>query len=271
METYTRFVSRRGICRELWSDNGTTFVGLNNELNRLLEDWGNAVPHQQLANIGTTWRFITPGAPHQGGIWEAGVKSVKHHLRRVLGNQSLTANKMYTVLTQIEACLNSRPLVPVSQELSDPQPLTPGHFLIGRPLLQPVLAEDVSQQPANRLTQWGQQQQLVASFWSRWKDDYLLSLQRRMKWYNPTPNIEQDDIVVILDEATPPATWPLGKVLEVIPGKDGFVRNVVIETAASTVKRPIHLKRPIQKVITLVNHAVRQADVQSGSGFPPLN
>lgn len=208
-------------------------------------------------------RFISRRGVCNGGIWEAGVKSVKFHLRRVLGAHSLTANKLYTLLTQIEACLNSRPLAPVSQDLSDPQPLTPGHFLIGRPLLQPPLSQDTTDVPYNRLTAWGHQQQLINSFWSRWKDEYLLSMQRRMKWYSPSNNLEVGDIVLILDENTPPTAWLLGKIEEVLPGKDGFVRNVVIKTQTST------LKRPIQKVISFVNHR-SDTNNPSGSGFPNL-
>lgn len=265
LETFTRFTSRRGLCEELWSDNGTTFVGTNNELRRVRKEWENALPHQNLANMGTSWKFITPGAPHQGGIWEAGVKAVKGHLRRCLGDRLLTANQMYTFLTQVEACLNSRPLVPVSQDLSDPQPLTPGHFLIGRPLLQPLLTEDVADQPENRLTLWGRMQKLVASFWTRWRDEYLGTLQKRMKWFNAGANVKKDDIVIILNENTRPASWPLGRIVEVYPGADGFVRNVDVSTQTSKTV----LKRPIQKIILLFNHndSTILSPLQPGPGF----
>lgn len=262
LETYTRFISRRGMCNELWSDNGTTFVGLNHELKQVLESWKDSLPFQKMANLGTTWNFITPAAPHQGGIWEAGVKSVKFHLRRALGDRSYTANQFYTILTQVEACLNSRPLVPVSQDLADPQPLTPGHFLIGRPLLQPPMAMETSDLPLNRVTAWGHQQRIVSSFWTRWKEEYMLSLQQRMKWRNPCTNIQIDDIVVILDEATPPASWPLGRVIDIKPDDNGFIRNVIIKTAATT------LTRPVQKTISLISHESTPSNTRSGTGFP---
>lgn len=177
LETFARFVSHRGSCKELWSDNGTNFVGSNNELKRVLDEWQGSLPHQQLANYQTNWQFIPPGAPHQGGLWESGVRSVKHHLRRTIGVRILTPNYLYTLLTRVGACLNSRPLGPLSQDVSDLSPLTPGHFLIGRPLLQPLLTEDVSSVPDNRLTAWAQQQKLIGAFWQRWKEEYLVSLQ----------------------------------------------------------------------------------------------
>lgn len=237
LETFARFTGRRGACQELWSDNGTTFVGTDNELKRVIAGWNEKLPHEHLANYGTTWRFITPGAPHQGGMWEAGVKAVKHHLRRTIGAQKLTSNQMYTILT--------RPIVPISQDGNDLEALTPGHFLIGRPLLQPPLTEELLSCPDNRLTAWGRQQKLVQSFWQRWKEEHLLTLQARAKWHTTNKNLRVGDIVIILSENTPPSDWPLGRVTAVHPGKDELVRNVDIRTATTT------LTRPIQKIVPL--------------------
>ena len=67
-----------------------------------------------------------------GGLWEAAVEATKRHLRRVIGDQILTFVEYSTLLCRIEACLNSRPLCPPSDDVSDLQPLTPAHFLIQR-------------------------------------------------------------------------------------------------------------------------------------------
>lgn len=88
---------------------------------------------EQLATNGTEWEFIPPSAPHFGGIWEAGVKAVKHHLRRILGDHTLAFEELIMLLCQIEACLNSRPLYPLSNNPRDLTALTPGHLLIGKP------------------------------------------------------------------------------------------------------------------------------------------
>ncbi|XP_058810431.1 uncharacterized protein LOC131675462 [Phymastichus coffea] len=129
----TRFVGRYGRLTEIWINNGTNFRGANHELQRLLKaaemDWELIKGH--LALEGTVCNFILPSAPHFGGLWEAGVKSTKMHLRRVAGPWRLTYEEFSTLLVSVEAVLNSRPLAPPSGDLSDLDALTPSHFLIG--------------------------------------------------------------------------------------------------------------------------------------------
>ncbi|KAL6417860.1 hypothetical protein ACFW04_012486 [Cataglyphis niger] len=117
-----RFTARRGLCRSLYSDCGTNFVGADAQL-RAFFAASNPAQRQiadQLANDRMQWRFNPPSAPHFGGLWEAAVKSLKHHLRRVLGESTLTYEEMSTFLTQIESCMNSRPLQAL---LDDPDSL----------------------------------------------------------------------------------------------------------------------------------------------------
>ena len=135
--SFRRFVSRRGHCAELLSDNGTTFRGADGELQSLFKAasafYGEV--SATLAMDGTKWSFIPPYSPHFGGLWEAAVKSAKYHLRRVIGDHTLTYEETATLLCQVEACLNSRPLTPMSDDPSDLTSLTPGHFLVGEPLI----------------------------------------------------------------------------------------------------------------------------------------
>jgi hypothetical protein len=111
LAAFKRFASRRGIPSDMYSDNGTNFQGADKELRdsfaRIVRDDDLA---STLANDGTAWHFIPAASPHFGGMWEAGVKSVKHHLRRIVGNHTLSMEEFGTLLCQIEACLNSRPL-----------------------------------------------------------------------------------------------------------------------------------------------------------------
>ncbi|XP_046628209.1 uncharacterized protein LOC124309036 [Neodiprion virginianus] len=133
---YKRFTSRRGICASIASDCGTNLVSADSELRRLLA--ASSKEFSEIANIlashGTQWRFNPPSAPHFGGKWEAGVKSVKFHLKRVIGEATQTFEQFATFLTQVEATPNFRPLCAISDDPRDPSALTPGHFLDGSAL-----------------------------------------------------------------------------------------------------------------------------------------
>ncbi len=133
-----RFVARRGKPSTIWSDHGTNFVGANRELKEFVEFLGEEKNAKRISQFCSSqkinWKFIPERAPHFGGLWEAAVKSLKSHLKKVTVNIKLTFEEACALLTQIEACLNSRPLVPLSSNDDCIEALTPGHFLIGRPL-----------------------------------------------------------------------------------------------------------------------------------------
>ncbi|XP_044014169.1 uncharacterized protein LOC122856520 [Aphidius gifuensis] len=130
---YRRFTSLRGVCKNLYSDCGTNFVGAIKELRSLNTQAHNMCDFaHQLSLEGTNWHLNPPGAPHQGGKWEAGVKSMKHHLSRIMGATLYTYHQLDTLVKQISAQLNSRPLCPMTNDPNDLEALTPGHFLIGR-------------------------------------------------------------------------------------------------------------------------------------------
>lgn len=119
----------------IYSDNGTTFTGADRELALAYRGAVNDPDFlNRIATDHVSWHFIPPSAPHFGGLWEAGVRSVKHHLHRVLDKHTLTFEELSTLLCKIEACLNSRPLAPLNDTFDDYKSLTPGHFLIGSAL-----------------------------------------------------------------------------------------------------------------------------------------
>ncbi len=146
---------------------------------------------------------------------------------------------MTTTLCQIEACLNSRPLIP-SLDANDDDgicTLTPGHFLIGRPL--EALPSHVHTEPILRLKRWKLCQALTQHFWKRWSSEYLNGLQRFNKWKLPKRNLQVNDIVLVKDNRTAPCQWPLGRVTKVHPGPDNLVRVVTVQTKTGTFIRPI--------------------------------
>nr|XP_026492511.1 uncharacterized protein LOC113398129 [Vanessa tameamea]XP_026492512.1 uncharacterized protein LOC113398130 [Vanessa tameamea] len=236
---FRRFVSRRGYCKDLYSDNGTNFVGADKELremfNKATSDFSKEIK-TLLANEGTTWHYIPPQAPNFGGLWEAGVRSTKYHLKRVIGDTTLTYEELSTVLTQIEACLNSRPLCQLSDNSDDVLPLTPGHFLIGEPLIT-IPDEDYSKSNITGLQRWKLVQKMLNDFWKRWSAEYLITLNQRFKWLSKRAEPEIGDIVIIRDENLPPAKWLLGKIEEKHSGKDNITRVVTVKTKNGLLKR----------------------------------
>lgn len=238
---FKRFVARRGQCSHLWSDQGKTFVGANKELaNALAEaklEFEGEIANS-LATDGTQWHFIPAYSPNFGGLWKAGVRSVKHHLKRIL-NKNLTYEELNTLLCEIEACLNSRPLSPIDEsDTQNVMPLTSGHFLIGEaPVTVPM--SDSRAVKVNHLSRWQHMQRLLRDFWHKWQQEYLSRLQQRPKWERTQREFEVGDIVLIKTENLPPGKWSLGRIVEKHPGPDGFTRVYSVKSGDSITKRTV--------------------------------
>ncbi|CAK1582087.1 unnamed protein product [Parnassius mnemosyne] len=239
LAAFRRFIARRGHCTDLWSDNGTNFVGASRELQSLFKSEQSYLRKEvteSLASTGTTWHFIPPRAPHFGGLWEAAIKSMKFHLKRIIGDHTLTYEELATVLTQVEACLNSRPLSRIGN-LSDDF-LTPGHFLVGEPL---VTVPDYNYETSSisSLRRWQLTQRMLQGFWRRWSNDYINQLQQRYRWKDQTPEPKEGDVVLVKEDDLPPCKWLLGVIVVKHPGKDNITRVVTLRTKNSLLKRPI--------------------------------
>lgn len=168
-----RFVSRRGVPEEIYSGNGTNFMGARSELRELYSLFKSEMNIRNLAEFcqgkEIKWTTIPPNAPHFGGLWEAGVKSVNNILKKVYQSASMTIMELATLLTQIEAILNSRPLFAHSPDPNDPEVLTPGHLMIDRPLTA-IHEPSYSDIPINRLSRWQHVQKMRQHFWQRWSN-----------------------------------------------------------------------------------------------------
>ncbi|XP_029154735.1 uncharacterized protein LOC114928242 [Nylanderia fulva] len=181
------------------------------------------------------WHFNPPNLPHFGGLWEAAVKSSKHHLKRVMRDLLFTYEELNTLAVEIEAILNSRPLCPLSTDPNDPIALTPVHLLIGRPFT--MLENDFSCVADNRLSSWQLITKIRQEFWRRWQLEYLTELQKRQKWIKKDVNLKLDSIVLLIDKNQHCMQWRLGWVAELHSGDDGVVKVVTIKTSHGTFKR----------------------------------
>ncbi|GBN24424.1 hypothetical protein AVEN_39034-1 [Araneus ventricosus] len=228
-----RFFSRRGKSSKIFSDNAKNFVGASTELKKLYKMVSH--PNETLANFllseNIEWKFIPPRSPNFGGLWETGVKSFKHHLKRVVGNAHLTLEEFLTIILEIESVLNSRPLTPLSTEFDNFETLSPGHFLIGRPLTS-TAEPDLLNITENILFKWKKITKYSQQIWRLWKKDYLNTLQQRSKWMFSKNNVKLGALVLIKDENMPSVKWLTGRISEIIISKDEKVRvvNVLLPT-----------------------------------------
>lgn len=165
---------------------------------------------------------------------------------KVCGSAILNFEELTTLLCQIEACLNSRPLYPLTSELSDLEVLSPGHFLIGAPLLS--LPEKDPTPTMCLKSRWSLIQNLRAQFWNKWSKEYLQTLQAKSKWTISRSQPHTGDLVLLKhDNVLPPLKWTLARVVQVFPGQDGIIRVVKLRTAHGEVTRPICKICPLEK------------------------
>ncbi|XP_073980363.1 uncharacterized protein [Rhodnius prolixus] len=236
-----RFVSRRGKPAHIYSDCGTNFIGSAHRLRKLMVLLRSAQAQERITQYTVPqeieWSFNPPSAPHFGGLWEAGIKSCKTILHKVIGENALTYEELATLFCRIEGILNSRPLIPMGSDPDNIACLTPGHFLIGRSIT--ALPEEHSPGSTRLSQRWQLIQDKTQHFWNRWRMEYLHFLQQRQKWLKSTPNILVGDLVILKEPNSPQKSWPLARVTETHPGSDGIVRVVTIRTKTGTYKRPV--------------------------------
>lgn len=237
-----RFMSRRGKPSNIYSDNGSNYIGAHNQLNEIytfLKDNSNFISRNLLVEK-VNWHFIPVNSPNFGGLWEAGIKSIKSHLKRVMGNGSLTFEGFATLLAQVEGIMNSRPLCPMSDDPDDNTALTPAHFLIGRTLTM-LPEHDLTDIPENRMDKWQRLQSLLQAIWNRWRKEYLNELQTRQKWkINVDRLLKLGSLVLVKDDKVPPLQWQLGRITDLHPGPDGTLRVATVKIRGCEVKRAVN-------------------------------
>jgi hypothetical protein len=255
----TRFTSRRGLPTDIYCDGGTNFIGARNELEEVQALLQSPVHQskiqQHAAQSGMKFHVNPPASPHHGGLWEAGVKSMKKHLRRVIGSRRLTVSEFTTLLCQVESMLNSRPITEMSTDPNDLTALTPGHFLIGRPLSS-IPQLDLTHIPENRLSRWQDVQQRNQHLWKRFETEYLTQLRitSRPKWLLPIPNLTPGLLVLLRDSDAPigPQQWRLGRIVTIHPGTDVLNRICDVRTGITPENpRGTILRRPVGKLSLL--------------------
>ena len=261
----SRFLSRRGPVRQLRCDQGTNFVGAQNELKTALEELDQEHLQEYLVENGCEWipfQMNVPHSSHMGGVWERLIRTVRSALETLLvsAGTQLDDEAFRTLMTEVECMVNSRPLsVNNLNDPEAPEPLTPNHLLTLKQKV--VLPPPGNFQRADLYCRkwWRRVQYLANQFWARWRYEFLQNLQSRSKWMRPTRNLMVGDVVISKEDEGPRNQWPLAKVVEVYPSEDGYVRKVRILKADGELdnqgrrqKPPSLLDRPIHKLVLLL-------------------
>jgi hypothetical protein len=209
LNAFRRFQARRSIPRIMFSDNAPTFK----RASRLLP--------------AIEWRFIPEKSPWWGGFYERLVKSVKMALKKVVGKSQIAFPLFQTLIIEIEDMINSRPLTIVSDDVDNPHPLTPNHFLKPAPDVGDLKLELQGADDLKRM--WNNRNRLLQHFWKRWKSEYLSSLRLwRQRRVTGTIVPAVGDVVLIETEGRSRNLWPLGIIHSVIKGTDGHARAAIV-------------------------------------------
>lgn len=234
MACFKRFIARRGYPTDVFCDNAGCFKGARNELAELYK-LNSSRDHQTIvqtyaAHKQINFHFVPSYSPVFAGLAEAGVKSTKFHLKRILQDRVLTYEQLNTILCQIEAVLNSRPLLAVTvDDVNDFSYLSPSHFLVGTSLTSFPEGDTVNM-PDNKLKFWALCNKIKSQFWNIWHKYYLNALQNRTKWRDGHPNVKVGDLVIMREPNCPPLAWPMARIVKVYPGQDGKIRVVDLMT-----------------------------------------
>ncbi|KRX13086.1 Pol polyprotein, partial [Trichinella nelsoni] len=235
-----RFISRRGRPRVIQSDN---FRSDNN--------WEKL--QRKINEERIRWKFITPRSPWCGGYWERLIRSIKNALRKTVRGALLKYDELHTVLCEIEARINDRPLVFMGDDIAGEAALTPAHFLIGRELSRlpsvstGVYRRDDTPSGVNHLTKrWRYQQRLTAQLWKRWKQEYITTLATCGRWRKTGQEPKVGDIVLVHEPSTAWIKWPIGMIIEIHPSEDGVVRSATVKTIQGSVTRSARSLRLVE-------------------------
>lgn len=184
------------------------------------------------------FRFNPPRASHFGGVFESLIRLCRRPISLALDEQRLTEEAFITVLAEVERLINSRPLVPLSDDPDDLSALTPADLLLfrsGTPLPPGLFSE------GDRLRhRWRQVQALTHLFWRKFVLDYLPLLIKRQKWLRPKRNLHPGDLVLLREDNVPRGHWPMARIINVRTSSDDLVRSVTLKTRQGQYNRPIH-------------------------------
>ena len=241
--------------RHFWTDSTTVLKYISNEnvANRVQTIRDATNPYQWRcvsSDWVIKWKRNPPAASHMGGVWERQVRSVRSILSALMREYGhvLDDESLRTLMAEVECIINSRPLTFPSSDPGDLDPLTPSHLLTMKSKIVMPPPGNFQKADVYLRRRWKRVQYLSNVFWSRWRKEYVQTLQERVKWNNPRRNLQRGDLVLIADDRVPRNQWNMARVVYSRPDSKGQVRSVKVATATTT------LERPIQKLVLILEN-----------------
>jgi len=268
-----RFINRRGMCRKIISDNQSTFKKAERILQLSFGDYVSRKLNSEavqtfLAENCISWSYITERSPHRGAFYERLNRSLKEPLRKILGRARLNYTELYTVLTEIEASMNQRPLTYLGSDSRNLQAITPAYLAIGKALMTvPDIPEKADVNISKRFRHL---QTLLKHFWKRWSSEYLPTLTKRTRWQTEFEVPKEGDVCLITEENISRPSWTLGRIIQAIRSKDGLVRTYKLKTASGVLTRPIqrlHLLEKDERITTEFRQENISSDEETSTEF----
>lgn len=248
LRSFRRMISRRGMVTTFYSDNSKTFEAGSREMQRYFQIMKGKTFKNFLADHKIEWKFIPPYAPWWGGFYERMMKTIKTPLKKILGRSIYSSDEIYTILTEVEAMVNSRPLTQVSDEPTELEYLTPASFLIGRKLInlpvKPIQFKDKSKEKKEVNKILVMQNRTLNMLWKTWREEYVRNLGTVPRKINEDTCIKAGELVMVAEPSVIRTKWIVGVVDKCKAGPDNKVRTVWVRTAGGIMSRPVqHISR----------------------------
>ena len=248
LRAFRRMISRRGMITTFYSDNSETLKAGSREMKRYQEIMNGKAFRDFLIEHKIKWKFIVEYAAWWGGFYERMMRTIKAPLKKILGRSVYSSDEIYTILTEVEAMVNSRPLTQVTDEASELDYLSPASFLIGRTLVNipviPVDSPNKSKKKKELNKLMVQQNRTLNQLWKTWREEYMRNLGTVPKLVTEDQCIKVGELVLMTETRMPRSLWNLGVIEKTKAGPDHKVRTVWVKTATGTYARPIqHISR----------------------------
>lgn len=248
-----RFVAIRGKVKIFRSDRGTNFVGSTDHLKIDTVNVENGPLRDFLNKSGTVWIFNPPHSSHMGGVWERIIGISRRILDSMLSTvdgKNLTHDVLVTFMAEVSAIINNRPLVPINADPESPMILSPSILLTQKTsdIDTVCTLNDFSVKDLYK-AEWRRVQTLANIFWTRWREEYIQTLQVRRKWHHKKPNLRKGDVVLLRDKNVCRNEWPNGVVEEAFSSSDDIVRKVRVRVIREG--KPVVYTRPVTELVLL--------------------